>query len=93
MMSAGCMTVAENGLYKDLRSFGFSRSEANCLVKSLETDLSRSELSALAGSARWVRNDADRREALYALMRAGDKRTKGALADAGNACLDEERNR
>lgn len=86
----GCMTVSENGLYKEFRSFGFSRSEANCMVRSLEMDLSPEELSALARAAPWVANDLDHREVIYALMRKSDKRVKGALADAGNACLAEE---
>ena len=91
VLSAGCMTVSENGLYKEFRSFGFSRSEANCMVQSLEMDLSQDELSALARAAPWVGNDLGRRDVLYALMRKSDKRVKGALADAGNECLAEEK--
>jgi hypothetical protein len=90
-LAPGCVTVSENGLYKEFRGFGFSRKQANCLVASLEQDLSRDELGELAERARWVRNETGQRDAIYALMRGVDRRTKGALADAGNDCLDEDK--
>lgn len=89
-LMSGCMTVAENGLYKEFRGFGFSRTESDCMVRLLEKGLPGAELSELAVDARWIRNDSDREDAIFALLRASDSRVKGALAGAGEACLNKD---
>lgn len=82
--------MSENGLYKEFRGFGFTRQEASCLAGALDRDLSQEELHRLASDAPWVRNETSRKEVIYALMRGADRRTKGALADAGNDCLEDK---
>lgn len=89
-LMSGCMTVAEDGLYKEFRGFGFSRTESDCMVRVLEKGLSGTELSDLAVDARWIRNDSDRADVIYALLRVSDPRVKGALAGAGEACLNKD---